>query len=235
MDSLIAATQSVISGGNVAAASMRKPVKISREVRDWAGGVGSGIAQTLVGQPFDTIKVRVQMSTGGGVSAIGATRSLVQNEGVRMLWRGMLPPLVTIAGINSIWFSVYGFCRTHLTGSTDPNAQLSLPHAALTGAAIGVSLVGITTPMELIKCQLQVNKSSSPPSSMELIRSIHKSHGLRGLFKGFAPNFVREVGGNMGYLATYEVIRRAMIPEGGTVSDIGILGALVGGAIGGTM
>ncbi|KAF9781754.1 hypothetical protein BJ322DRAFT_1078038 [Thelephora terrestris] len=83
-----------------------------------AGSVG-GAAQVLVGQPLDAIKTRAQVAP-----------------------RGMLSPLLGIAGVNSLLFASYGLAKQVVT----PFGELSLPQTALAGAMAGVLNVVLASP-----------------------------------------------------------------------------------------
>jgi hypothetical protein len=68
-----------------------------------AGGV-AGSASVIVGHPFDTIKVRIQTSSGSGSLASTATSF----GGLSSLFRGMGAPLVSASAVNALIFSSYG-------------------------------------------------------------------------------------------------------------------------------
>ena len=93
----------------------------------WIGG-GTGIA---FGQPLDTIKIRLQTQDASVVSvhsrytgAIDCFRKIVANEGFSALYRGLLPPLMTISLQNAILFASFGAAKRFI--EPDPSKQLSL-------------------------------------------------------------------------------------------------------------
>jgi solute carrier family 25 (mitochondrial carnitine/acylcarnitine transporter), member 20/29 len=63
-------------------------------VRDFLAGTFSGVAQVLVGHPFNTLKVRLQTSSRykGGMDCFKTT---MKEEGFRGLYKGIGPPLVS--------------------------------------------------------------------------------------------------------------------------------------------
>ncbi|KAJ1555679.1 Mitochondrial carrier protein ymc2, partial [Cladochytrium tenue] len=70
--------------------------KSSQTVKElFAGSVG-GIAQVLTGQPFDTVKVRLQTQPGKYASALDCVRQTYQHEGFRGFYKGTLTPLIGI-------------------------------------------------------------------------------------------------------------------------------------------
>lgn len=74
-----------------------------------SGGL-AGMSSIVVGQPFDTVKVRLQT-----VPSFTSTSSVLcaawsSQEGMfKSLFSGMTPPLLTATAVNAIVFSVYGW------------------------------------------------------------------------------------------------------------------------------
>jgi solute carrier family 25 carnitine/acylcarnitine transporter 20/29 len=66
-----------------------------------------GASSVAVGQPFDTVKVRVQ-TLGGGSSAWRVAATTVREEGARALFKGMSAPLVMTGASNAIVFAAKG-------------------------------------------------------------------------------------------------------------------------------
>ena len=68
------------------------------------------MSSIVVGQPFDTVKVRLQTSTTFK-SSFEVLRHASKSESglVGSLFTGMTPPLVTATIVNAIVFSVYGW------------------------------------------------------------------------------------------------------------------------------
>eukprot|EP00475_Leptophrys_vorax_P026188 TRINITY_DN3679_c0_g1_i4.p1 TRINITY_DN3679_c0_g1~~TRINITY_DN3679_c0_g1_i4.p1 ORF type:complete len:281 (-),score=79.48 TRINITY_DN3679_c0_g1_i4:809-1651(-) len=76
----------------VVAAAEHKPKEISA-IHDFLAGTVAGVILTLVGHPFDTVKVRLQTSTVF-FSGIDCAMRTVRLEGPKALYRGMSGPLV---------------------------------------------------------------------------------------------------------------------------------------------
>eukprot|EP00903_Cladosiphon_okamuranus_P016983 g15655.t1 len=84
---------------------------------DFMGGVVSGISGIVVGQPFDTIKVRLQTQdlppAPVGTNppkvkgAMACAVETVSKEGVLALFKGMGTPLASAALVNAICFGAY--------------------------------------------------------------------------------------------------------------------------------
>ncbi|EHM99815.1 Ymc1p [Saccharomyces cerevisiae x Saccharomyces kudriavzevii VIN7] len=77
----------------------------ARVVKDLLAGTAGGIAQVLVGQPFDTTKVRLQVSSTPK-TAMEVVKKLLANEGPRGFYKGTLTPLIGVGACVSLQFGV---------------------------------------------------------------------------------------------------------------------------------
>jgi len=78
---------------------------------DLLAGVNGGFASVFVGQPLDTVKVKMQLFPkmyGGMISCLSNT---VRQQGFRGLYAGILPALVSNGADNAIMFGTYGQCQ----------------------------------------------------------------------------------------------------------------------------
>ena len=79
-----------------------------------AGSVG-GILGTIVGYPFDTIKVRIQtmQRTNNKNNIINCIKKTFRNENIGGFYKGLLSPLLTVSLVNATVF--YSFDITKKT------------------------------------------------------------------------------------------------------------------------
>ncbi|PGH27579.1 hypothetical protein AJ80_00821 [Polytolypa hystricis UAMH7299] len=68
---------------------------VLRTVKDLSAGAAGGIAQVLLGQPFDIVKVRLQTTTQYS-SALDCATKILKNEGPLAFYKGTLTPLIGI-------------------------------------------------------------------------------------------------------------------------------------------
>nr|GEV42809.1 mitochondrial carnitine/acylcarnitine carrier-like protein [Tanacetum cinerariifolium] len=225
--------------------------------KDLGAGTVGGIAQLVVGHPFDTIKVKLQSQPTplpGQLpkysGAIDAVKQTLGAEGARGLYKGMGAPLATVAAFNALLFSVRGQMETILR--SEPGAPLTVQQQVIAGAGAGCAVSILATPTELIKCRLQAQGGSAGSSvvaeagaavtaavkyggPMDVAKQVLRTEGgVRGLFKGLFPTLAREVPGNATMFGVYEAIKQYM--AGGTdTSGLGrgslmMAGGLAGGA-----
>ena len=144
---------------------------------DFVAGSVSGVASVAVGHPFDTLKIRLQMSTSSSAftGAWDCAQQTMAKEGWTGLYRGMVSPMSTVPVINAVVFSSYGFAKDVMQ-STEPQEILTTRQAMAAGAFTGLCNTVIVTPVELIKCRLQAQGRAltsvvvSPSSSSSVIQ-----------------------------------------------------------------
>lgn len=105
---------------------------------------------------------------------------------------------------NAALFLMYEQTRRALTRD---GTFFSLGHVALAGATAGLGTTLVLTPVELVKCRLQMMQDPSQ-SVISLARNVIRAEGLRGMYKGVGSTFCRELPGNAVWFFTYEAVWR---------------------------
>ncbi|CEP08576.1 hypothetical protein [Parasitella parasitica] len=193
--------------------------KLSKLAQDVIAGTFGGWAQVLVGQPLDTIKVRMQTQRYP-LKYRGATdcfRQLLRQEGLRGLYRGVAPPLAGIGFCNAIMFMSNGYFRRLL--QKDKGQPPSILEIGLAGSMAGAVMSFVNCPIELLKVKLQtqdpqgvmnVHGKLEPPFKGVVdcgIRSI-RTQGLIGIYRGMGMTLFRDVPGTFAYFVCYESLKR---------------------------
>ncbi|KAG0225794.1 hypothetical protein BGW41_004547 [Actinomortierella wolfii] len=144
--------------------------KGEQSLKDLAFGSIAGVAGKFVEFPFDTIKVRLQTQPLDHPVFKGpydCFRKTVRSEGFLGLYNGLSSPLVGAMLENAVLFVGYRRAQDMLrelvaVPDVDPTsnepAPLSIPMLCLSGAISGVFASMVLTPVELVKCKLQVQQ-----------------------------------------------------------------------------
>lgn len=134
-------------------------------LRDTASGFFGGVCCVYVGQPFDTLKLRMQagMSERG---LRGTLAGMVRREGVRALWKGVTPALASSTCENSVLFFANGVFQRLLFGGGQ-GQEPTVGQLAMCGALSGVFSATAITPFEVTKVNLQrlITPTATPPPS----------------------------------------------------------------------
>lgn len=139
-----------------------------RAVKDIAFGSIAGMVAEVFEYPLDLAKVRLQSQVLDTAARFGGPLDcLVQtwrNEGVRGLYRGLPVPIFGAMAETAGLFLAYSQLQSLLLWcSSDAFRQLSLPELGLAAAGSGFLTSFIITPIELVKCKMQVQMLTAPP------------------------------------------------------------------------
>lgn len=156
--------------------------------------------------PFDTVKVRLQSQPDNQPlrykGPLDCFRQSIKADGFMGLYRGITAPLVGAAAETSslFFFERLGREAVYASGWTPHDKDLSLPALWFTGAFSGFFTSYVLTPIELVKCKIQVpinseGKAAAPLKPLPVIRDIYRHHGLVGFWHGQMGTLIRESGG----------------------------------------
>lgn len=146
--------------------------------------------------------------------------------------QGVSMPVLGAMAENATLFVVYNQSQAALKRLfpppplADPNndaPHLSIPQTATAAALAGAAASFVLTPVELVKCKMQVSNiaataaatttatastAAAPhqPGAIAFTRSILREYGLRGLWLGQTGTLIRETGGGAAWFTTFEFL-----------------------------
>ncbi|KAM8832045.1 mitochondrial basic amino acids transporter-like isoform 2-T2 [Spinachia spinachia] len=180
---------------------------------DFVAGCIGGAAGVLVGHPFDTVKVRLQVQSIDKPLYRGTYhcfQSIIRQESVFGLYKGIGSPMMGLTFINAIVFGVQGNAMRMLAHDTPTNQFFA-------GAAAGAIQCVICCPMELAKTRMQMQGTGEKKSSRKLYKNsldclvrIYNREGLRGVNRGMVTTLIRETPGFGVYFLSYDVLTRGL-------------------------
>ena len=194
----------------------------------------------MVEYPFDTIKVHLQTQKTENPYGIRGTlnciSSIYKRQGLRGFFKGLSAPLLGSMIENSVLFIAYNQIQYQIRSHYQMHASdpLSLRQLCLSGALSGAAVSFVLTPVELIKCQLQVlNTGHSSPFSL-LFHTL-RTRGVSGLYRGHLGTLLREVAGGAAWFGVYEAVVRSYLDAspGLTKEDLSPLALMGAGALAG--
>eukprot|EP01015_Nassula_variabilis_P000849 TRINITY_DN1046_c0_g1_i5.p2 TRINITY_DN1046_c0_g1~~TRINITY_DN1046_c0_g1_i5.p2 ORF type:complete len:256 (-),score=-9.78 TRINITY_DN1046_c0_g1_i5:221-988(-) len=160
-------------------------------IKDLLSGSVGGFAISLAGHPFDTVKVRMQMLSQ---SLSRTLSSIFKEEGISGFYKGMGFPLVSVPLVNAVVFGSYEFFKRFL----DSIGSFSIYQQGLfSGLFAGLVNTVVVSPVELVKCrlQMQIAKSGNPlyTGPYQCTKNILMQDGIRGLYRGGFSTASREI------------------------------------------
>lgn len=177
-------------------------------VKSFLAGSLSGTCSTILFQPLDLIKTRLQNANcvqGRCPGVMAITGNILRNETARGMWRGLTPSLTrTVPGIG-----VY-FCSLHTLrnnfGSADPQPMESIAMGAFARTISGLSMI----PFTVVKTRYESGnfKYNSVPHAL---RTIYRLEGARGLSAGLSATLLRDAPFSGIYLMFYTQGKKAVL------------------------
>jgi solute carrier family 25 aspartate/glutamate transporter 12/13 len=173
--------------------------------------------------------------------ALDCFRSVLRNEGVRGLYRGLGPQLVGVAPEKAIKLTVNDLLREAFTNrdKVTGRADIYLPLEILAGFGAGGSQVMFTNPLEITKIRLQTQgevvqaaiAAGKPAPQVQSAMAIVRELGISGLYKGSSACFLRDIPFSGIYFPAYAWAKRYL--AGDNPDDLKPVHMLAAGAIAG--
>jgi solute carrier family 25, member 38 len=215
-----------------------------KSLANFLGGATSGCISTLLLQPLDVVKTRLQVSprdfslttthhvnaaamsfpTGHALGpgerhpGIFATmRTIIRHDTPFGLWRGVTPTIIR----NTLGVGAYFVTLNNLsTFLARPDGTLSDRSTLFVGAAARSISVTALCPLSVVKTRLELAEYSTVYSSMsDALRKIARAEGIKGLFSGLTPAIVRDAPYSALYLLLFLKGKEAMNSALGLTSN----------------
>merc|ERR1719193_3101000 len=137
----------------------------------------------------------------------GEANAVMTAEGLRGLWRGVLPSLYrTVPGVGLYFSSMHWMRYSVFQGK--PNAGQSL----LIGAAARTFAGSVMIPFTVVKTRIE-SGAFQYRSVFTALESIIRLEGLRGLTRGLGPTLARDVPFSSLYLAFYDLLKQKVASQ----------------------
>lgn len=205
-------------------------------LRNFLAGSLSGFVCKTFEYPFDTIKTLQQSQGDRFKGPLDAARKTISSHGFMSLYQGLSSPLVGAMAENAVIFAAYGKFKRMLGVEDDKWSEWW--RYAMAGMGAGFFSAAILTPVELVKCNIQVQQAQdravvvskpisssavgaavAPPSApggvrykgpIDVVVKTVRKEGLRGLYRGHTACLMRELPGNFAWFGVYESVLRAI-------------------------
>lgn len=193
-------------------------------LKDTASGICGAWCCTYAGLPFDVAKVRLQSQQRAAQKYSGVAdcmTRIVHHEGFRSLFRGAIPALSSAVAENAVGITVQRAVHRRLGAFYgDPHTRFSCPTECFIGAFTGCFTCVAMCPFEVTKVRLQAAKALQDVNAagadanagvLQCMRSIMKTHGVRGFYTGLAGLWARDIPYNAVFYGSYESICTLMM------------------------
>lgn len=176
-----------------------------------AGGVAGAISRTCTA-PLDRLKVLLQVHGGRKNTSLVQTFKYMLNEGgVKGLWRGNGVNVLKIAPESAIKFWAYDEMKKHIKGND--NRDLFIYERLMAGSFAGAFSQTIIYPLEVMKTRLALRKTGEFKSLFDCATKIFKADGIKVFYKGYWPNLFGIIPYAGIDLAVYETLKAYCIEK----------------------
>ncbi|KAH8705017.1 putative mitochondrial dicarboxylate carrier protein [Talaromyces proteolyticus] len=178
------------------------------------GGL-AGMTATVVIQPVDMIKVRLQLAgegqkTGPKPTALGVTKNIIASGKVLDLYTGLSAGLLRQAVYTTARLGFFDtFITTAKTTAESQGRAVSFGERAVAGLTAGGLAAMIGNPADLALIRMQSDGLKPPEaranyrSVIDALTRIAKSEGVAALWAGATPTVVRAMALNLGQLGFF--------------------------------
>lgn len=169
-----------------------------------AGSI-AGASGVAIGHPFDSLKVRLQVGSNAAVQQVNLTS-------LKALYKGLLPPLISVGAFAALNFALYESCKvvlkTYDNGAKEDLPGTKLSHIFLSGCFSGAIMSTVISPVGAVKLQLQLTQETKVWSC---IQHMYQRNGLRSFYRGFGFVAMMDSPGRGVYLWTYESVKSLLV------------------------
>lgn len=163
------------------------------------GGAAAGVVSVVFTYPLDFVRARLTVQGGLATAQYSgiwdALKGTYRSEGVVGMYRGVSPTILGVAPYVGLNFMVFETLRgvVPLDANGNPDTWYILGCGAIAGACGQTAAY----PMDLLRRRFQVSsmggRGVAYTSTLGGLRLIVRQEGVRGLYKGLWPNFIKVV------------------------------------------
>lgn len=178
---------------------------------------------TVVVQPLDLIKTRLQISGQGGTAkeyngALDAIAKIVKREGFTSLYKGLTAGLLRQATYTTTRLGTYTFLNEKYKKETGKAANLFVSMGLGVCAGITGSFVGNPAEISLIRMtadgRLPLDQRRNYTSVVNALARIVREEGMLTLWRGCIPTMGRAAVVNAAQLSSYSQAKQLLIKSG---------------------
>ncbi|XP_027441044.1 calcium-binding mitochondrial carrier protein SCaMC-3 isoform X1 [Zalophus californianus] len=176
-----------------------------------AGAVAGAVSRTGTA-PLDRLKVFMQVhaSKTNKLNILGGLKSMIQEGGMRSLWRGNGINVLKIAPESAIKFMAYEQIKRAIRGQQE---TLHVQERFVAGSLAGATAQTIIYPMEVLKTRLTLRRTGQYKGLLDCAWQILEREGPRAFYRGYLPNVLGIIPYAGIDLAVYETLKNRWLQQ----------------------
>jgi len=176
-------------------------------------GSTTGAMAVMCAQPTDVVKVRMQAQPAGVPKRYSgvfmAYRTIAAKEGIKGLWKGMLPNMTRNSIVNCSELVTYDLIKEQILKMGLLSDNLPCHFSAAFGAGFCTTLVA--SPVDVVKTRFMNSAAGKYSGVIDCAIVTFKKEGARAFYKGFVPSFMRMAVWNCTMFVCYEQLKRQLM------------------------
>lgn len=163
-----------------------------------AASMSSGICCQTGVYPIDLIRTRLMTSPGAYDGMLDCFKSTIKEEGLRGLYKGLLPANMFAVPYYGTQFFVYDMLKVQYTTFNRPvddprpgNPLIGIP----LGAISSMTACFVAFPFQMAWKRLQVQGVGGRPiqyaGTVDCLRQVMAKEGIQGVYAGLVPNLIK--------------------------------------------
>jgi len=185
----------------------------------FAGGLARTVTTVAV-SPIELIRTKQQALPHSSSILSVLNSELEKQNGFRNLWRGAAPTLLRDVPFSAFYWTFFETFRTKFlqtynqnwsSMSTGERNRTNTLASFVAGASSGTIAAILTHPFDLVKTRRQIelyeiqqDKKAVPSTTKQILQTILKEEGFRGLFTGWIPRVAEIAPACAIMISTYE-------------------------------
>lgn len=212
------ATFDVVRGQLPSDTTTGRPTPLSNMVAGACAGTAESVTVLTPGENIKTklIDGRANQAGGGTVGTGQLISRIIAADGIRGLYRGVVPVAMKQSANSIVRFTSYQYLLDQTKAVLEKRGRKSGAIAtAVAGGAAGVVTVYATMPFDNIKTKLQsLDSRTAYRGSLHCLQEIVRTDGVKGLWKGTTPRLIRlSVAGVLAFSIYEQVVTLTRKPQ----------------------
>ncbi|EGG22256.1 transmembrane protein [Cavenderia fasciculata] len=163
----------------------------------WAGAC-AGVTSVVATYPLEVVKTQLSVQIHGDRyrGIIGTLATVVKENGVAGLFRGMSAGILNVAPFSALNFFAYETCKD-VTGYMTGQPKIAVSWSVVHGAISGAFAMTVLYPLDVVKRRLMMQGYNNTPivyrNFLHTIYRMVKDEGVSSLYLGIKPAYLKVI------------------------------------------
>ena len=170
-------------------------------------GIGAGCSEAVLAvTPIETVKTKL---IDGNKTFVQGVKEIIAADGVKGLYRGLIPTIGKQASNQGIRFMVVGEYKKWLTSSRE-DKTVSAIEGLLGGMIAGCSSTLANNPIDAVKTRMQGLEAHKYNGTADCVKKMFEEGGIKAFYRGTLARMGRVVPGQGLIFGSYEAIQNVV-------------------------